>query len=272
MSYVVIIPARYASTRLPAKPLALIAGKTMIEHVYRRALQSAAARVVIATDDARIESAVRAFGGDVVMTRADHPSGSDRLNEAAKLLGLTDDTVVVNVQGDEPLIPPQVIDQVAANLAARADFGMATLSAPLEAEQMFEPSVVKLVADQFGRALYFSRASIPFARGVFPQLPVDLSPWQRHIGIYAYRVSFLKQFVSWPPAPIEQIESLEQLRALWNGAPIHVAPALVVPPAGVDTPEDLQRLRAMLAETEPGTEQGTEHAAEPAGAGQGRDG
>lgn len=248
MSFVVIIPARYASTRLPAKPLADIAGKPMIQHVYERAKQSAAARVVIATDDQRIADAVTAFGAEVVMTDVNHESGSDRLNEAASRLQLAADTIVVNVQGDEPLIPPAIIDQVANNLARNAQCGMATLSCPLDGpQQLFEPSVVKVVADKNGRALYFSRASIPYSRKHFPETPTDLTPWQRHIGIYAYRVSFLQQFVRWAPALIEQLESLEQLRALWNGASIHVEPALQVPPAGVDTPDDLARLRRLLA-------------------------
>ncbi|NQD37633.1 3-deoxy-manno-octulosonate cytidylyltransferase [Permianibacter sp. IMCC34836] len=247
MAFVVIIPARYASTRLPAKPLADIAGKPMIQHVYERAKLSAASRVAIATDDSRIADAAASFGAEVVMTAATHESGSDRLNEAASKLGLAPETIIVNVQGDEPLIPPTIIDQVAGNLAAHPDYGMATLSCPLDgAAQLFEPSVVKVVADKTGRALYFSRASIPYSRKHFPATPSDLTPWQRHIGIYAYRVRFLQQFVSWAPAPIEQLESLEQLRALWNGAAIHVEPAREVPPAGVDTPEDLARLRELL--------------------------
>jgi 3-deoxy-manno-octulosonate cytidylyltransferase (CMP-KDO synthetase) len=248
MSFVVIIPARYASTRLPAKPLAEIAGKPMIQHVYERAKQSTAARVAIATDDQRIVEAAGTFGAEAVMTDVNHESGSDRLNEAASKLQLAPDTIIVNVQGDEPLIPPAIIDQVASNLAANSQCGMATLSCPLDdPQQLFEASVVKVVADKNGRALYFSRASIPYSRKDFPNTPSNLTPWQRHIGIYAYRVSFLQQFVRWAPAPIEQLESLEQLRALWNGASIHVEPAREVPPAGVDTPEDLARLRRLLA-------------------------
>lgn len=247
MSFVVVIPARFASTRLPAKPLADIAGKPMIQHVYERARQSAASRVVIATDDQRIFDVASGFGAEAVMTAASHESGSDRLNEAASKLALSPDTIIVNVQGDEPLIPPAIIDQVAGNLAAHPEYGMATLSCPLDsAAQLFEPSVVKVVADRTGRALYFSRASIPYSRKHFPAAPTDLSPWQRHIGIYAYQVRFLKQFVSWAPAPIEQLESLEQLRALWNGAAIHVERAREVPPAGVDTPDDLERLRQLM--------------------------
>ena len=243
MSFVVIIPARYASTRLPGKPLADIAGKPMIQHVYERAKQSSAARVVVATDDQRVYAAVEQFGGEVVMTATTHESGSDRLNEACSKLSLSADTIIVNVQGDEPLIPSVVIDQVANNLAARPGFGMATLSAPIEPAQLFEASVVKVVADKNGRALYFSRSAIPFSRKDFPGTPADVSLWHRHIGIYAYRVSFLQQFVQWSPAPIEQCESLEQLRALYNGGNIHVEIAVEVPATGVDTPEDLQRVQ-----------------------------
>lgn len=243
MSFVVIIPARYASTRLPGKPLAEIAGKPMIQHVYERAKQSSAARVVVATDDQRVYAAVEQFGGEVVMTATTHESGSDRLNETCGKLSLSADTIIVNVQGDEPLIPSVVIDQVANNLAARPEFGMATLSAPIEPTQLFEASVVKVVSDKNGRALYFSRSAIPFSRKDFPNTPTDVSLWQRHIGIYAYRVSFLQQFVQWSPAPIEQCESLEQLRALYNGGNIHVESAVEIPATGVDTPEDLQRVQ-----------------------------
>ena len=247
MSYVIIIPARFASTRLPGKPLADIAGKSMIQHVYERALLASAAQVVIATDDERIYQHVQQFGGQVVMTATTHESGSDRLNEAAQTLGLSADSIVVNVQGDEPLIPPEVIDQVAQNLRERPSFDMATLSSAITPEQLFEPSVVKVVSDKNGKALYFSRASIPYSRKDFPNVPNDVSSWQRHIGIYAYRVSFLHQFVQWAPAPIEQCESLEQLRALWNGGSIHVEPACITPPAGVDTPEDLVRVQKILS-------------------------
>lgn len=249
MSYVVIIPARYASTRLPGKPLADIGGKPMIQHVYERACLSTAQRVVIATDDQRVFDAAKQFDGEVVMTAVSHESGSDRLNEAAEKLGLSADTIIVNVQGDEPLIPPGVIDQVAGNLASRPQFGMATLSAAIEREQLFEPSVVKVLSDKNGRALYFSRSAIPYSRKDFPATPADVSLWQRHIGIYAYRVSFLQQFVQWSPAPIEQCESLEQLRALWNGADIHVATAKETPPAGVDTADDLQRVQRLIGST-----------------------
>lgn len=247
MTYHIIIPSRYASTRLPAKPLADIGGKPMIQYVYERALKAGASSVAIATDDQRIYDAVKAFGANVVMTSKTHESGTDRLHEAATVLGLNADDIVVNVQGDEPLIPPAVITQVAQNLANNPDCAIATLSAPLQTpEQLFEASVVKVVADKNGKALYFSRAAIPYSRTNFPAIPRDLTPWQRHIGIYAYRVKFLQQFVKWPMAPIELLESLEQLRALWNGERIHVELAKEIPPAGVDTPEDLERVRRLL--------------------------
>ncbi len=247
MTYHIIIPSRFASTRLPAKPLADIAGKPMIQHVYERALQAGAQSVTVATDDRRIMAACQSFGAPVIMTAASHESGTDRLHEAAQQLKLNADDIVVNVQGDEPLIPSAVITQVAENLARNPDCAIATLSAPLQLpEQLFEASVVKVVADKAGKALYFSRSAIPHSRKEFPSIPNDLSPWQRHIGIYAYRVRFLQQFVSWPMAPLEKLESLEQLRALWNGERIHVETAKVIPPAGVDTPEDLERVRAIL--------------------------
>lgn len=250
MKFTVVIPARYGSTRLPAKPLRDIAGQTMIERVYRQALQSAAERVVIATDDERIRAVASQFGAEVVMTSAAHPSGTDRLQEVAATLGLAGDAIVVNVQGDEPLIPPQVINQVAANLAQAGRAAVATLSEPIAlAEDFLNPNIVKVVADREGYALYFSRAALPWPRDEFArdrtQLPAgDL--FQRHIGIYAYRVSVLNQFVSWPPAPLETLECLEQLRVLWNGERIHVAAAVVAVPGGIDTEADLERVRNLL--------------------------
>ena len=258
--YTVVIPARYASTRLPAKPLVDIAGQSMIERVWRQAGASGARRVVVATDDQRIVDVVSAFGGEVVLTRPDHESGTDRLQEVALLLGLADDALVVNVQGDEPLIPPAVIDQVARNLAA-SGAGVATLSEPITtAAQFFDPNLVKVVTDSEGQALYFSRAPIPWVRDHFQngqtplqsaqapcdQLPDGFSP-QRHIGIYGYRVGELNRFVTWSPAPLELLERLEQLRFMWHGVAIHVEPACEAVPGGVDTPEDLEQLRAQLA-------------------------
>jgi len=251
MSFTVVIPARYASTRLPAKPLKEIAGKPMIQHVYERACESLATKVIIETDDARIETVAKKFGAEVCMTSVSHTSGTDRLQEVVKKLGLGNDEIVVNVQGDEPLIPAMVINQVAQNLVAMAGASMATLSEPIHSLSDFRnPNIVKVVADTNGRALYFSRAPIPWARDHFAnanvtELPVDFIA-QRHIGIYAYRVGLLHKFVTWSPAPLEKIESLEQLRVMWNGQVIHVAEALVAVPGGVDTEEDLQRIKLLL--------------------------
>ncbi len=250
MGFSVVIPARYASTRFPGKPLADIAGKPMIQHVYERALLSEAERVIVATDDQRIADAATGFGAEVCMTRADHPSGTDRLQEVVHKLGFYADDIVVNVQGDEPLIPPRVINQVAHNLKAESDAGIATLSEPItDVDSLLNPNVVKVVSDTRGMALYFSRAPIPWPRDAFAKDPTAMPSgysWQRHIGIYAYRVKMLNEFVRWEPAPIEEAECLEQLRAMWNGAKIHVDVADELPPAGVDTPEDLERLRALF--------------------------
>lgn len=248
----VIIPARYASTRLPGKPLQDIGGKPMIRHVWEQALKSAAASVTIATDDQRIADACEAFGAAVAITRADHPSGTDRLQEVATQLGLTPDAHVVNVQGDEPMIPPALINQVAENLRRFTSASIATLAEPLlDVETLFDPNAVKVVTDHQGFALYFSRAPIPWCRDEFGDgqpntLPEQLS-FRRHIGLYAYKVGFLHDYVSWPTSPIEQAESLEQLRAMWFGCRIHVADACEPPPAGVDTPADLERVRQLLA-------------------------
>lgn len=251
MNFTVVIPARYASTRLPAKPLKEIAGKPMIQHVYERACESNARQVIIATDDERIEKAAKSFGAQVCMTSAHHTSGTDRLQEVVVNLGLGDDEIVVNVQGDEPLIPAQVINQVAENLANMPNASMATLSEPIHNLADFRnPNIVKVVADIDGRALYFSRAAIPWPRDHFAQADItnlpENFPAQRHIGIYAYRAGLLHKFVSWQVAPLERIESLEQLRVMWNGQVIHVAEAIVAVPGGVDTPEDLQRIKSLL--------------------------
>ena len=247
--YRVIIPARYASTRLPGKPLLDIAGKPMIQRVYEQASRSGAAEVIIATDDSRIEEAARGFGARVVMTREDHESGTDRLQEVVTALSLPDEAIVVNVQGDEPLIPPLVIDQVARNLA-QSTAGISTLSEPLDdITTVFDPNAVKVVADAAGYALYFSRAPIPFSRETYNvadnngALPPHMLV-QRHIGIYGYRVSLLHDFVRWGSCALEKTECLEQLRAMWHGVKIHVEQAAVTPPAGVDTQADLDRVRA----------------------------
>ena len=248
--FTVVIPSRFASTRLPGKPLQMIAGKPMVQHVWEQACKSSAQQVVVATDDQRIVDACNAFGAHVVLTRADHESGTDRLAEVATQLGLASDAIVVNVQGDEPMIPPQVIDQVAANLAAHPEARMATLAEPIEdAQTLFNPNVVKVVSDINGLALTFSRSTLPWARDDFALHPDTLPagvPYRRHIGIYAYRAGFLHDFVSWGPCWLENTERLEPLRALWHGVRIHVADVLEAPPAGVDTPEDLERVRRLL--------------------------
>ncbi|MBD8493784.1 3-deoxy-manno-octulosonate cytidylyltransferase [Pseudomonas syringae] len=248
--FTVVIPARFGSSRFPGKPLKTIAGKPMVQHVWEQARKSSAARVVVATDDARIFEACQGFGAEVLLTREDHNSGTDRLAEVAGKLGLAADAIVVNVQGDEPLIPPSVIDQVAANLAAHPEAGIATLAEPLEdVTSLFNPNVVKVATDINGLALTFSRAPLPWARDALAAsrdvLPAGV-PYRRHIGIYAYRAGFLHDFVAWGPCWLENTESLEQLRALWHGVRIHVADAVEAPPAGVDTPEDLERVRRLL--------------------------
>ncbi len=250
MSFTVVIPARYASNRLPGKPLADIAGKSMIERVYQQACQSSADRVVIATDHQEIEQVCIGFGAEVVMTASDHPSGTDRLQQVASMLGFEENHIIVNVQGDEPLIPPALIDQVAGNLAGDAEASVATLCEPIhEVSELFNPNAVKVVTDVRSHAIYFSRAALPWARDAFAgnqqSLPEDVT-FNRHIGIYAYRVGLLNRFVAWGPGPLESIECLEQLRVLYHGDRIHVETALETPPAGIDTPEDLERVRRIM--------------------------
>lgn len=250
LAFTVVIPARYGSSRLPGKPLLDIAGEPMIAHVWRRACQSRASRVVIATDDRRIQAAMQPYGAEVVMTRQDHASGTDRLAEVADQLSLGEAELVVNVQGDEPLIPPALIDQVAERLADDDQASIATLAEPItDVDALFNPNVVKVVRSFQGRALYFSRAPIPWDREQFSSPPslLGTDAWLRHIGLYAYRVSFLHAYCDWPASSLEQLEQLEQLRALQNGHVIQVALACDVNPAGVDTAEDLDRVRALLS-------------------------
>ena len=251
----VVIPARFASTRLPGKPLEDIGGMPMIVRVAAQAARSGAGRVVVATDDRRVLSALAAASASApvegAMTASGHPSGSDRTMEVAEREGWPDDHVVVNVQGDEPLIPPAVIDQVAALLQAAPSRDVATLSEPLETlEDVFDENVVKVVVSRGGRALYFSRAPVPFARGRFDgrrgALPSDVGGWRRHVGIYAYRVRALRRFVALPRGAFEATESLEQLRFLENDIDIVVGDAVAPVPGGVDTPADLERVRAVL--------------------------
>ncbi|MEQ9945338.1 3-deoxy-manno-octulosonate cytidylyltransferase [Pectobacterium aroidearum] len=248
MTFTVIIPARFASSRLPGKPLADINGKPMVVHVMERALESGAQRVIVATDHPDVETAVRQAGGEVCLTRADHNSGTERLAEVIERYGFTDADIIVNVQGDEPLIPSVIIRQVAENLAA-SKAGMATLAVPIEtSEEAFNPNAVKVVTDAEGYALYFSRATIPWDRERFAQSKETIGDhFLRHIGIYAYRAGFVRRYVSWAPSQLEQIELLEQLRVLWYGEKIHVAVAKAVPSVGVDTPEDLARVRHVMA-------------------------
>ncbi|WDE13396.1 3-deoxy-manno-octulosonate cytidylyltransferase [Thalassomonas haliotis] len=248
MSFVVVIPARYQSSRLPGKVLADIEGKPMIQWVVEKAKQSGASQVIVATDNDDVASAVTAFGGEVCRTRADHQSGTERLAEVMEKYQFSDDQVIVNVQGDEPFIPAQNITQVAKNLASQDKARMATLAVSInDVEEAFNPNVVKVVCDSLGYALYFSRSTIPYDRERFLNRD-DIQQigdfYLRHIGIYAYRAGFIKDYVSWPASALEQIESLEQLRVLWQGEKIHVAVAASnLPVEGVDTPEDLLKAR-----------------------------
>ena len=252
MRFTVLIPARLASVRLPDKPLADIGGLPMVVRVAQRALLSGAEQVVVAADDARIVDACEAHGVRAVLTRKDHPSGSERLAEACALLGLADDAIVVNVQGDEPLIDPALIDAVAATLAAQPEAPMSTAAHVIDsAEEFANPNVVKTVLDARGYALYFSRAPIPwwrdgFAQGDARMLP-DSPPPLRHIGIYGYRAGFVRHFPLLAPAPVEKTEALEQLRVLWHGFRIAVHVSAHAPGPGIDTPEDLARVRALIA-------------------------
>lgn len=255
MTFVAIIPARMQSTRLPNKPLADIAGKPMVVRVVEQALQSDANMVVVACDDMAIQDAVTAADFACMLTRTDHLSGTDRLAEAVDRLQLPDDAIVVNVQGDEPLIDPALINAVAAHLASDASLAMATASHKIDtAEDFFNPNVVKVVCNAASEAMYFSRAPIPWDRDGFADdnededwvLPANLDA-QRHIGLYAYRAGFLRAYSKLSASQLEDIEKLEQLRVLWHGYKIGVYRAAQAPAAGVDTPEDLERVRAVFA-------------------------
>ncbi|MQA37976.1 3-deoxy-manno-octulosonate cytidylyltransferase [Rugamonas aquatica] len=245
MSFIAIIPARLASTRLPNKPLADLGGKPMVVRVAERAQLAGAARVIVATDHDDIRAACEQHGVEVCMTRADHPSGTDRIAEVARALNLPADAVVVNLQGDEPLIDPELLQAAASRISAEVP--MSTCAHPLhDAADAFNPNVVKVVLDKTGRALYFSRATIPWHRDAFAQskdaLPAGYVPL-RHIGLYAYRNDFLQAYPALEVSPLEAIEALEQLRVLWHGYPIAVHVTDSAPAAGVDTPEDLARVR-----------------------------
>ncbi len=249
MSFKIVIPARYASNRLPGKALLDIAGKPMIQHVYERAQESLAAHVIIATDDQRIERVATEFGADVCMTRSDHISGTDRLAEVAIKRKFADNDIIINVQGDEPCLPASLINQVADDLQQHSDADMATLFSQIDQEKhVFDPNAVKVIMDKLGYALYFSRAPIPWMRDHFEQqstLPPEL-PHYRHIGLYGYRASFLKYYAELEPCVLEQEESLEQLRALYHGKKIHLTQATIDPGHGVDTQDDLDAVRKLL--------------------------
>ncbi len=249
MHFRVVIPARYASTRLPGKPLADIGGKPMVLHVLERALEAGAESVVVATDDVRVQQAVEAAGYAALMTSPDHQSGTERLVEVAETLGWPDDALVVNVQGDEPLIDPALIREVARQLVVHDDAVMATLAHPIHDHADFvNPNVVKVVADEAGYAVYFSRAPIPWPRDAFAAqqpMPHELGAL-RHIGLYAYRAGFLRTYAMLAPSPLERHEMLEQLRVLWHGHRISLGLTPSAPAPGVDTPEDLARVRALL--------------------------
>ncbi|MDJ0832335.1 MAG: 3-deoxy-manno-octulosonate cytidylyltransferase [Gammaproteobacteria bacterium] len=239
VNFKVVIPARYASTRLPGKPLQQILEKPMIQWVYEAAMASHAEQVIVATDDERIMQAVDRFGGDSCQTRSDHETGTDRIVEVCEQMGWSDDTIVVNLQGDEPLMPAANLSQVAQNLAD-SGFDMATLHKPIDEQAALDPNLVKLVTDQFGSCLYFSRSKIPFNRD---QAEAE---YAGHIGLYAYRVGFLKAYAGMPPCMLEQSEKLEQLRALYYGFSIHSQQAQATPGPGVDTEDDLKRVTQLL--------------------------
>ena len=239
--FLVVIPARLGSTRLPRKPLADIHGKPMVVRVAERAMLSAAQSVIVATDSPEIQAACDKYHIECLLTRDDHPTGTDRIAEVAQQLKLLDNAIVVNVQGDEPLIPPDLINQVALALAQHPACAIATVAVPIQDQaDINNPNVVKVVLNRSGEAMYFSRAMIPFVRDTSPQQTFE---HLRHLGIYAYKTAFLQSYSRLEPAPPEQAESLEQLRALWNGYRIQVHIAPEAPPAGVDTPEDLERIR-----------------------------
>lgn len=246
----VVIPARYGSTRLPGKPLLNIAGKPMIAHVCERAEEADAEEIIVATDDERIFQAVSDLGFKAVMTRADHQSGTERIAEVARQCGWAGDEIIVNLQGDEPLIPPAYIRDAAETLAEQQQAGIATLAAQIaDHEEIFNPNAVKVVLNKAGYALYFSRAPIPWERDTFTQsggAPSGRLPYLRHIGMYAYRVDFLNRYCLWDASLLESIESLEQLRILWHGEAIRVKIVDKTPAAGVDTDEDLIRVEQVL--------------------------
>jgi len=245
----VVIPARFGASRLPGKPLLIVGDRPLIQWVWECARASGAASVIVATDDVRIFDSARGFGADCLMTSARHASGTDRIAEVARARGFAPDAVVVNLQGDEPMMPPTVLHEIADVLNTRPEIDIATAAAPIQSlAEFLDPSCVKALRARDGQALYFSRAPVPWPRdGVAAGLPTRFAGAWRHIGIYAYRVRGLLQFASWPPTALEETERLEQLRALEHGMRIHLVTLPEAPPAGVDTPDDLERVRACLA-------------------------
>lgn|SRR5574344_186288 len=243
MEFIVIIPARYGSSRLPGKPLKDICGTNMVTRVAKKALASGASRVIIATDSELVANGVQLDNVEICMTSAHHSSGTERLAEVCRLKNIADDAIIVNVQGDEPLIPPKLINQVADDLN-KSNAPMATLCVPIVTyEELFNPNSVKVITNKHGNALYFSRSPMPYDRDNFKKLPMfSGNIYYRHLGIYAYRARFLQEFISWSPSSLENTEKLEQLRVLDNGKNIHVSVATTLPPPGVDTAEDLQNV------------------------------
>ncbi|MBL1261145.1 MAG: 3-deoxy-manno-octulosonate cytidylyltransferase [Thiotrichaceae bacterium] len=251
MGFYVVIPARYASTRLPGKPLCEIAGKTMIQHVYERALESDAEKIIIATDDERIQKVAQGFGAEVCMTLGSHPSGTDRLAEVVELLACSDDQIIVNLQGDEPLMPASLINQTAGNLANHNDASVSTLCEPItDCAELFDWHCVKVAMDKNGYALYFSRSAIPWPGAEYTPASESLAPeadYFSHVGLYGYRTGFIKEYVTWAPCPHETVESLEQLRVLWHGHKIHVGITDLYPGLSIDTQEELAKLEVIMA-------------------------
>ena len=251
MPYSIVIPARFAATRLPGKPLREIAGKPLLQHVYECARRTQARQIIIATDDERIQAAATAFGADVCMTSSHHQSGTQRINEVILSRNIADDEIIVNLQGDEPLMPAACIEQVADVLASNPLAQMSTLVTPvIHEDEVFDSNVVKVVVNKLGFALYFSRASIPWQRGCYEQHRIDHNDtWTclRHIGIYSYRAAYIKEYVTLSPSPLEEIESLEQLRVLWHGGNIAVGEAVEIPGPGVDTEKDFAKVSQLLA-------------------------
>ena len=249
-NYKIVIPARYASSRLPGKPLIELSGKPMIQHTYERALETGVKDIVIATDDQRIFDVAKSFGADVIMTNPKHENGTERIAEVAEIKGWDKDDVLVNLQGDEPLVPKALIEQTAQGLLLNPEAGMSSICTQIEnAEDAFDPNVVKVVLDCRGFAMYFSRAAIPWDRDLYKNGQDTLTqqmPVYRHIGMYGYRVSFLQEYSRMSQCPIEQVESLEQLRALWYGVKIHMGITDTPPGHGVDTPADIERVEQLL--------------------------